>query len=250
MTTPEIVDRTIKTLKSHAPEILTGFGITGVATTAYLTAKATAKAVRIIDREENIGGTANDRKQRVKERAKLVWKLYIPPVSSGAVTIGCIFGAQRVNARRTAAAVTAYTVAERAFSEYRDKVVEQMGKGPEQKVRDSIAQDRVTKSPPGDVIFLTSGHVLCCDSFTGRYFRSDMESLRKAEERINERILSEGMYVMLSEFYDLLGLPHTSHSDYVGWDAGRTMELRISAVVADSGEPCLAFEYNYTKPVG
>lgn len=75
-----------------------------------------------------------------------------------------------------------------------------------------------------------------------------MESLKKAQNVINDRIHLD-MYVMLSEFYDLVGIPHTTHSDYVGWDSDKDMELNFYAVVAENGEPCLAFDYNYTKPL-
>jgi len=248
LTTPAIFDRTIKTLKSHSPEILTAFGITGVATTAYLTGKATVTATRLVDESESRGGISNVRKQRIKERVQLVWKLYIPAASSGAITIACIFGAQRVNTRRTTAAVTAYTVAERAFSEYREKVVEQIGKGPEQKVRDKIAQDRVDKFPPSGLVVMGTGHVLCCELYTGRYFQSEMETLKQARNDINARVNQE-RWVTLSEFYDIIGLDHTSVSSSLGWDADKLMDIQFTSVLAEGKDPCLAFDYNYVKPL-
>lgn len=203
----------------------------------------------MIREEESHGGTHGDAKERFKERTKLVWKLYVPAGTAGVATVGCILGAQRVNARRTAAAATAYALAERGFAEYREHVVEQLGKGPEQKVRDEIAQERINQNPnTSEIMVLGTSHVLCCDMYTGRYFRSDMESLKKAQNVINNRIHLD-MYVMLSEFYDLVGIPHTTHSDYVGWDSDKDMELNFYAVVAENGEPCLAFDYNYTKPL-
>lgn len=192
--------------------------------------------------------TREERNDRYKENAKEAWKLYVPAASSGVVTIGCIFGAQRVNARRTAAAVTAYTVAERAFSEYRDKVVEQIGKGPEQKIRDKIAQDRVDKSPPSGVIVMGTGHVLCCEAYTGRYFQSEMETLKQAVNEINARVNRE-RWVTLSEFYDLIGLDHTSISSELGWDADKLLDIQFTSVLANGSDPCLVFEYNYVKPL-
>lgn len=238
--------RSLQTVKSSSPEILTALGISGVVTTSYLTAKASFRAAEALQGMD----VPSDRKQRIKEQTKQVWRLYIPAGISGVLTIGCIVGASRGNNRRTAAAVTAYSITERAFSEYREKVVEQIGKGKEQKLRDEIAQGKVTKTPPGskEVIITGSGHVLCCELQTRRYLRSDMETLRKAQNDINEKVVNN-FYVTLDEFYDLIGLSHTSNSGNLGWDSGKLLQLQFSTVMAEDGEPCLAFEYNYLKPL-
>ena len=231
-----------QTVKSNSPEILTAMGVSGVITTSYFTAKATKQACGMLESE--------DPYMPFKERAKIVWKCYIPAGVSGVVTIGCIIGASKSNARRTAAAVTAYSVTEKAFSEYKEKVVEEFGKNKEEKVREAIAQDHVEKNPPGssEVIMIGTGQVLCCELYTHRYFKSDMEALRKAQNDINAMIVN-GLYVTLDEFYDLIGLTHTSSSNELGWDSDRLLELRFTPVLAEGNEPCIAFEYNYVKPL-
>jgi Family of unknown function (DUF6353) len=239
----------VKTLKSNSPEILTALGVGGVIATSYLTTKATAKSIRVIDDMEENDGYAPSNKDRIKERVRLVWKNYIPPVISGAVTIGCIVGSNRVNGNRTAAAVAAYSLTERAFSEYKDKVAEEFGENKEQKIRDDIARDKVLNNPSREVMITTvSGHVLCCELYTGRYLRSDMESLRKAQNDLNAILISQ-IRASLDDFYDLIHIPYTSNSCRLGWDSDKLMELKFSTVVADSGEPCLAFEYNYVQPI-
>jgi hypothetical protein len=234
--------------KSNSPEILTGVAIVGVGLTAYLTAKASFTACDVIRSDEEHGGTASDPKQRLKERFKHTWKLYIPAGVSGLVTVGCIVGASKANANRTAAAVTAYSLTERAFSEYREKVVEEIGKNKEEKIRDAVAQDRLNKLPMGSVIVTGAGDVLCCETYTGRYFRSQMETLRKAQNDINAQIVQQ-LYVPLDEFYDLIGLPHTSDSDKLGWNDGKQMELIFSTALSEKQEPCMTFAYNYVKPL-
>jgi hypothetical protein len=247
MPMPIFVNKALKLLKKNSPEILTALGVSGVITTSYLASKATVTAVDII-RANEVNGPHPDAKERFKERTKHTWRLYIPTAISGAVTIGCIIGASKANGRRTAAAVTAYSLTERAFSEYREKVVEEIGKGKEQKIRDEIVQDRITNTPPGnrEIIITGKGDVMCCELYTHRYFRSDMQSLLKAQNDINSQINHE-LYVALDEFYDLIGLAHTSESDKVGWNSDRLMELKFSTVMSENGEPCLAFEYNYIK---
>ncbi len=241
MNIARLLPNLLKTVKTHSPEILTALGVSGVISTAYLTAKATFKAVDILE-DSDI--------KTVKERRLLLCKEYIPAGISGVASIACIIGASKAQGRRTAAAVTAYSLTERAFSEYKEKVVEQIGKGKEQKIRDEIAQDRVNQTPPPskEVVMIGPGQVLCCELYTHRYFRSDMETLRRVQNDINARINSD-RYVPLFEFYELVGLPYTTASNELGWDSDRQMELIFSTVMSEQGEPCLSFDYNYVKPI-
>lgn len=249
MSLSNILNNLSKKVKSNSPEILTAIGVSGVITTSYLTAKASFKAAEII-REKELDGHATDLKLLLKYRTQMVWKFYIPASISGVVTIGCIIGASKANGTRTAAAVTAYSITEKAFGEYKEKVVEQIGKGKEQKIKDELAQERVDKKPPTgkDLIVVGPGYVLCCELFTNRYFRGNMDTLKKAQNDINARIISD-FYVTLDEFYDLVNLAYTSNSSNIGWDSDKLLELQFSTVLSDGGEPCLAFDYNYVRPL-
>lgn len=237
-----LIDRALKATKSNSPEILTALGVTGVLTTAYLTAKASFKASSKLSEE------APD--MPTKEKIQKVWKFYIPAGVSGGLTIGCVVCASRASLRRTGAAVAAYSITERAFTEYKEKVVEQIGKGKEQKLRDELAQEQVSKNPPSSsqVIIAGSGHVLCCELYTKRYFRSTYEDLRRAENNINQ-LINQTYRVSLSEFYDLIDMPYTSQSSLIGWESDKLMELQFSTVMSEEGEPCIAFDYNYVKPL-
>lgn len=240
---------TLKSIKANTPEILTALGVTGVITTAYLTNKAAVAAHEVIIEHEKLNPPPADPKERLKERTKLVWKLYIPATTSGVITIGCIIGATRSGGRKTAAAVTAYSVTERAFHEYRERVADEIGKGKEQKIRDEIAQDAVNANPiTREVVVAGTGHVLCYEMHTGRYLQSTMETLKKAENKVNSIAIRE-RYVTLDEFYDLVGLDHTSVSDKIGWTSDKIMELEFSTILSRNGEPCIAFDYNYIGPI-
>lgn len=238
----------LKLLKSNAPEILTAVGISGVVTTAYLSHKAATKTAHKL---REVDPTV---KLDKKETAKLVWKNYIPPVASGAVTIGCIVAASRGHSRRTAAALATYSLTQKAFDEYREKVAEQVGKNKEQRIRDDLAQDRVLEDGrikdgrTSEIIMWGYGEVICCELLTHRYFKSDMESLRRAENIINSKINRE-LYVTLDELYDVLDLPNTSQSDKMGWDSNKLLEFKFTSVLTQDGEPCLAFDYNYIAPL-
>lgn len=226
-------------LKGNSPTILAGIGASGVISTAYLSWKAGYE----------VGKSYGDEWKELgyKERIRLAWRSHIPATASGALAIGAIAASTRIGSKRTAALSAAYAVSERAFDEYRRKVVEQLGAGKEQKIRDGVAQDVIRRNPPGTVI-LGSGHVLCCELFTGRYFNSDMQALRKAENDINAQLYSQDS-ATLNDLYYILGLPYTSESARLGWKVGKPLKLDFSVVLSDDDRPCIAFSYNYVEPV-
>jgi len=242
------IRNTNKYTHRHSPVIMTGIGVLGVIATSYLAAAASFKAARAIDAKEFVEGTAGDPVQRLKERTSLVWKFYIPPVTTGVATVGAIAYASRLGSKRTAAAISAYAITEKAFGQYREKVVEEIGAHKEQVIRDDIVRDIVSAKPSTELIIAGSGEVMCCELHTRRYFMCDMEQLRKAQNDINSMINNE-LYVTLDEFYDKIGLDPTAHSSELGWDSDRLMELEFSTVLSSDGRPCLSFDYNYVKPI-
>jgi hypothetical protein len=234
-----------KTLKQHSPVILSTMAGLGVVTTAYLTGRASYEAALVIREVERKTRTNPDPKERLKERTKLVWKLYIPSGISAISTIACIAGANRAGLGKTLAAQTALAVTERAYSEYRDKVVEELGPRKDQAIHDKVVGDRVKKDPPSQSIISGPGNVLCCELFTGRYFTSDMETMRKAQNELNAKLLKHD-YANLDDFYYIIGLQPTSTSNNIGWKSSKLMELEMTAALTEDGRPCLCFEYNYT----
>lgn len=234
--------RANQVMDRNKTSILTSIAISGVIGVIALATKATFEAVEDLH-AANLTDDAS-----AKDKVKVVWKRYIPTALVGSATIGCIVGAQKVGTKKAVAAQAAFAVSERLFSEYKEKIVEQIGPKKEQAVRDAIAQDRVTKDNPENkqVIVTGNGTVLCCEGYTGRYFTSDMESLRKAENNINAKLNSHD-HASLSDLYYLLKIPETSISDRLGWDSGRLLELEFSTTLTPNGQPCLVFNYNYIK---
>lgn len=242
----KFVNTVLSSVKQHSPLILSSVAVSGVVTTAYLSSKASVEADQIIHRREQLEGTADCWQNRLKERGRLVWKLYIPAAASGAVTIACIVGTARIGNKRAVAAQAAFILTERAYSEYRDKVVEEFGDKADQKIRDKIAEDKVKNNPPSKEITVVVGNVLCCELYTGRYFQSDMETLRKAQNDLNSMLIRQD-WVSFEEWYYMIGLQPTSFSSDIGWNSDKMMELEFSTVLTEDGRPCLAFAYNYHR---
>jgi len=243
MTFSEVAKRVGKMVTDNSPTIMTAIGVAGTLTTAYLTGKATVKATRAIDEAEVYSKHAISG----KEKLKLVWKYYIPPVATGVVTVAAIIGANRIGMRRAAAMAAAYSIAQEGWNEYRDKVLEKLGAKKEEDVRAAVAQARVDRTYTEDnqIIFDDIRSVLCHDSMSGRYFVSDVETIRRAENDINHQILKD-MYASLSDLYCLLELPATSISDHLGWNTDKMLEIRLTSgrtTEKTGGRPYVSLEY-------
>lgn len=226
-------------ITDNAPAILTTMAVGGVVSTAYLTATATAKSVRELYLEDRYEVTEET---SITDKARLVWTNYIPAAAVGATTITCIIGSHSVHTNRQAAIMGLYSVTDKAFTEYRDKVVEIIGEKEEQKVREDIDRDHIRAKAPSDVIITGSGDHLCFDTFTGRYFKSTVEAIRRAENRINAQIINDG-YASQNDFYRELGMSTTSHGEEVGWRVENMLDLSFSSQLTENGEPTLAVTY-------
>lgn len=236
----------------NSPLILTALGVTGTLTTAYLTAKSTFKAAEIIGRQEfdaRYDESETNKELNTKEKVDLIWKLYIPPVATAATTITCIIFANRIGTRRAAALAAAYSLSEKAFVEYKEKVLEKIGATKETAVRDEVAQDRVSRTPVNDktVIITGDGEQLCFDSISGRYFKSTIEDIKAAQNATNYQILNN-MFCSLGEFYERIGLPATQFSEEVGWNVDTQLEITFSAVMTEDQKACISLEYQ-THPI-
>jgi hypothetical protein len=229
-------------ITKHSPEILTGIGIAGMITTTIMAVRATPKALILIEeRKEEIDVD----KLTPIELIKTTWTCYIPAAITGGLSIICLIGASSVNARRNAALATAYTLSESALKEYQEKVIETIGEKKEETVRDAIAKDRIDKNPVSsrEVIITEKGNTLCYDSISGRYFKSDIDKLKKTVNELNRRMRDE-MYISLNEFYYEIGLNPISIGDDIGWNIDRGyIELNFSSQLTDDGNPCLVIDY-------
>lgn len=249
MTFAQLARRASKLAIDNSPKILTTMGVVGAVTTAYLAGKASFEAADMIRLKESLEEPPLDiePQQLLKDRVQLVWRLYIPTVTTGAATIACIIGASQVGARRAAGLAAAYSITEKTFEEYKAKVVEKIGEKKEEQIHDDIARDRVKAGFTEDTkIFGAEVGELCYDKFSDRYFRATVEDIRAAENSLNHALIHDN-YASLAEFYNILGLSAPAYSESIGWNSDRLLEIRISTVLALGDKPCLAMEFK-TEP--
>jgi len=242
-------------ISRNSPAILTGLGCAGVLGTAILTGRATLKAQAIIkieeesQRERDIDSSAQAKYRRTEplspmETIKLTWKVYIPPVLMGASSIACIICANSINTSRNAALAALYSLSETAFREYKEKVVEEIGKNKELKIRDNIAQDRVINNPVGDrtIIITGYGDTLCYDVLSDRYFKSSPEKIRQQVLDCNEELRNE-MWLDLNDLYYAMGLNSNKLGRQNGFDLDKGyIKIEYSSCLTPEGQPCLSID--------
>lgn len=249
------INRVGAKLVEHSPEILTGLGIAGMWTAVIFAAKATPKAIILlqdaeikkVDDQVLAGAEPDEIVDRLTalEVVKATWKCYIPTAVMAGVSTACLIGATSVNLKRNAALATAYTLSETALKEYQQKVIETIGEKKEQVVREAVAKDKLEKDPvtTREVIITGNGNTRCYDAISGRYFESNVQTIRTAESTLNKRLINE-MYVSLNEFYWEVGLENTELGDQLGWKIENGgIDLTLSSHLCDDGVPCLVVDY-------
>lgn len=248
MSVRSIIKVTERYVIDNAPTLLTAFAVTGTLTTAYLTGKATFKASDILVREAEVRVLQEKQPPppTTKDKVKLVWKCYIPPAISVATTIGCMVAANSISTSRLAAIAAAYAVSDRNFTEYKDKVKEMFGDKKASDVRAAVNQDAVNNTPVINVERGHGGDTLCLDKWTGRYFTSDMQTIRATENDINKGLFhGSNRIATLGDFYQSLGLSVPKCAEEIGWNGDSAVDLIFDSVLRE-GEPVLVMDFANT----
>src|SRR3954452_3905973 len=162
-------------VQENATTLLTAGGVVGTVATAVLAGRAGYKAAEILGEENRARKAAFMKQEQAAivevpkdmidkwDKAKLLWPYFVPPVVTGSATIGSIIMANRMSAQKAAALAAAYGLAEKQFSEYREKVQEKLTGQKAESIKDELAQDRVNRTPGANQIVVVEGEVLCFD---------------------------------------------------------------------------------------
>lgn len=239
----KLINSSKKKLTENAPEVLIGMGLAGMLTSTAMAVKATPKAMKIIEEEEDY----LNRDLSTAEKVKLAWKPYVPAAIGYCASAALIIKANNVNNARSAMFAGAYKLSERALLDYKDKVIETIGEEKEREISDKVMRDKVREPRPtsyhaNEVIYGT-GQCLCYDPISGRYFNSDMDKIRKIENDLNYRLMKENM-VSLNEFYTELGMECSDMGFKYGWNIDEGLiEVRFTSTITDDNKLCLVVSF-------
>lgn len=221
-------------VKRNSSTILTCVGALGVVATSVMAAKATPKAILLVEEAEDKKGEELTKFEKVCAATPA----YIPSIVMGATTIACIFGANVLNKRHQAALTSAYALLDSSYKEYKSKVIELYGDEADIRVKEELVKDHYEETEVED------GKVLFYDEFSQRYFESTTEDVLRAEYELNRMVAGGGAY--LNDWYHLVGLEMTDYGDFMGWSSCELFEMQWEAwvnfahhkMVMDDGLEC------------
>ena len=185
---------------------------------------------------------------------KTVGIYFLPPIVFSSVGVACILKGNKMNVDQGAAALTAYALSETALRDYREKTKELVGEKKEKDIREAVAKDISDRNQPkpGSIIITGNGDCLCFDNVTNQYFKSSKVKIESVINMLNCDMLHGEDVITLNEYCYRLGLNGVELGQDLGWrhDENGLINVSFTAVVTDSGEPCLVITHNtIPKPI-
>lgn len=242
--------------KKHSPEILVAAGVVGAVTSAVMACRATLKVNQVLDEaKENIEKiheatetgvtqagevyTPEDSKKELtivyaQTGLKFV-KLYGPSVILGALSITSILASNNILRKRNVALGAAYATLDRAFKDYRGRVIERFGEEVDRQLKYNIKTEKIEEKVVDEetgkekkvkkTIEVTDGETM--PSPFARFYddgnkgwKKDPEAnlmfLRAEQNFANDRLRTRG-YLFLNEVYERLDIPTTKMGQEFGW---------------------------------
>jgi hypothetical protein len=248
---PDIARNTQRAIVQNSPLILTGVAVAGVLGTAVAAVLVTPEAIRRIDlaydekNEDKLTPDVDLEELTKFEMFKAAAPCYIPAALIGGTTIAAIIFSHQIGARRQAALIGAYSLAEKTFSEYKAKTLTHVGENEERKIREAIVEDRIKAHPMGttEVVIIGGDEQLFFDEYSGRYFKSTINKVERAANEVN-KLCNDQQYASLNEFYGLVGLSTSADvGNVLYWTSDNHCRLDITTIVAENDQPAFSLGF-------
>lgn len=245
----------------HSPTILLVMGIGGMLTSVIWAAKATPKAMKAIEKAQEVKSQTEEFKDcAVKpaltagETVKATWRCYLPSAVIFMVSATCLIFGHTVSAKRNAALASVYAVTDATLRQYKDAIEQNVAPEVKEKIEETVAQKQVQAQPSAAVdnyIYnLNPNGVLFIDSVTGTKIRADKQKIRAAVNDLRQSMLDDGFSgdATLEDLFDILGVNVVGTAKKeVGWSISynRLEGITFEPIIdPDSGDPALFIVYD------
>jgi hypothetical protein len=235
--------------QKHSPAIMFGAGIAVGITAAVKACQATLKVEEVLNKndaqlqkfeathaeqpkEYTLEDVKSDQRLQKIHLVRDLTTLYALPVGLGFVSVGLLTSAHVVLTRRNIALAAAYTVLDRSYREYRERVVNELGSDKDREFRyGSKEKEIVDETTDGHVVKTVkradpgkgrSQYAVCFDQLNPNWQpRADYNQtfLTLIQTHCNQKLHARG-HLFLNEVYEALGLEHTPDGQIVGWVLG------------------------------
>lgn len=247
-------------LEKVSPEIFVGAGIGCMVAGTVFACKATLKVDEVIKEKNEYIQKINELKDAVESddpelkeideqvyskedykkdilvtysiAAKKFLKLYWPAILLGAIGTSSILYGHNIISKRNIAIAAAYETVKEGYSEYRKRVVEELGEEADKRFRYGInkkdieieeqKEDGTVKKKSLKNVDVLEGYSKNAKFFdaASQYWCKSPEYnllfLRERQEYANHILHTRG-HIFLNEVYDMLGIPRTEEGQVEGW---------------------------------
>lgn len=239
-------NKVTKIISPRLPTILTGIGLAIEGAAIVSAAKSTPKYMKLEEERKEIGDNSR------KAKAKNVVKAYGPSIGlyvAGGVAIG---SSDYLSLKKQAALSAAALTATETLRTYKGYVAKELGEKGFSELQDKVAQDVINDNPVSDDNVVISSEIdpnsdvyPCYDEWSGRYFLSNEDKIRRVCAEISADMLVEN-WVSLNEYYSKpeIGLPNTEAGEALGWNVSNdafmdhSIEPVFSSGSMPDGKPC------------
>jgi Family of unknown function (DUF6353) len=229
--------------QKNSPAILFGAGVIGMVGTVVLASRSTLKLTDTIDEfdagklqsqaalAQNKIGSETAKKNNVILHTHLVMdvaKLYLPAVILGTASIGALGGSHYILTRRNAQLTAAVVAIEKAFKQYRGRVVADQGEDKDREYmygtssREVLSENKKGEPKVTKVITFGDGsspYSVVFDNDNKNWQQTPEYNaffLRQQQNYLNDRLRSKG-HIFLNDAYRELGFPDTEAGAVTGW---------------------------------
>lgn len=238
--------------KKHSPEILAVAGVVGIVASGVMACKASTKLSSVIeetkeqldqvhDYVEKNGFSDKYTEEDSKKDTAIIYtqtamklvKLYGPAVILGTLSITAMLTSNKILRKRNIALAAAYTTVDKAFKDYRGRVIERFGeeldrelkynlksKEIEEVVTDENGEETsvnktVKAMNPNDISEYARFFDESCSSWNKSQFHNQM-FLKQQQNYANDLLKAQG-YLFLNDVYKMLGMDVAPYGQVVGW---------------------------------
>lgn len=229
--------------QKHSPTILFTGGVTGVVVSTVLACRATLKLDEVLETAAEkkdliqnftppVGVSYTD-EERKKDLAVFYvqtsvecLKLYGPAILIGTASVAALTGSHRILSKRNAALTAAYAGAERAFKEYRDRVIAEVGEDKERDIYFGAESRTIVEETDQGPKKVQAKSKTSGSQYAAFFDETNVNwqpnpehnvTILKAQQMYaNDRLRTKG-FLVLNDVYRALGLPETSAGAVVGW---------------------------------
>ena len=211
-----------KSLSKNSPEILVALGIAGFFTAGVMAVKATPDAMQDIEEKKE---ELEVEELETVEVVKTVYKRYIPAVTVAMLSASSIIFSNRMYAKANAALMTALSISENAFKDYKEQTLKEVGPRKEKKIVEEALSENIKRDPPPSSVvqLVGQGENLFYEPISKQYFICRTSEIDKIINNCNAMMVADN-FVSVNDYleeimrYDRTGrLRFMEGGSDIGW---------------------------------